>query len=71
MVDTMVVDMPYGMVIINSLWAATYFIQNHCKECWMNNEINPCSGVQACKCNKIVQQVMKALSKNTHISKDD
>lgn len=54
----MVVDMPYGEVIINTTWQATYFIQNHCRDCWMGNEMNPCSGAQSAKCNEIVQRVI-------------
>ena len=71
MVINVVVDMPYGLVVISNHWEATYFVQNHCRECWMSNETTPWSGEEACKCNKIVQQVMKALSKSTHTSKGD
>ena len=58
----MVVDMPYGMVVITSNFEAADFIRNHCRECWMSNEMRPCNGAQVIKCNETVDEVIQAWS---------
>ena len=55
----MVVDMPYGMVVITSKFEAEHFIKNHCRECWMSNGTNFCSGTQVHKCNEVVDEVVQ------------
>ena len=49
--------MPYGGVIVCTLWQADYFIKNHCKECWKNNPSSPCSVEDKGKCDEMVQNV--------------
>lgn len=51
----MVVEMPYGDVVITNSFEATHFVKYHCKDCWMNSK--PCTRAQ--KCNLTIDQVVR------------
>ncbi len=59
----MTVNMPYGTVILTSKDDAADFIRNHCQNCCNNNQMSPCSGTMAAKCNEQINLVIEHFTK--------
>jgi hypothetical protein len=57
----MIVEMPYGIVEINSKEDAIYFIKNRCNNCPHSNEMWSCSSYQASICEAKEQELIQAL----------
>lgn len=53
----MKVQMPYGIVEVETKEQAKNFIVNACNNCERNNSYNPCSGAKAKKCQEKINFV--------------